>query len=64
MPITIKDYTWEETEKMLYVTVPLKGVKPNRVDIFSTEEYLKVSIPNYRSWLASLETMQILQSVH
>ncbi len=44
MPIAVKDYTWEETERMIYITVPLKGVKPNKVDIFSTEEYLKVSI--------------------
>ena len=44
MPITIKDYTWDETETTLHVVVPLKGVKANKVDIFSTDEYLKVSL--------------------
>ena len=42
MPIAVKDYTWDETEKMVYITVPLKGVRTNKVDLFSTEEYLKV----------------------
>lgn len=42
MPIIVKDYTWEQTNKMLFITVPLKGVKPQKVDLFSTEEYLKV----------------------
>ena len=27
---------------MVFITVPLKGVKANKVDIFSSEEYLKV----------------------
>ena len=44
MPITVRDYTWEETEDRLFITVPLKGVKANKVDIFSTEEYVKVNI--------------------
>lgn len=42
MPILVKDYTWEESEETVRVTVPLKGVKPTKVDIFSTEEYIKV----------------------
>jgi len=42
MPIIVRDYTWEQTDKMLYITVPLKGVKSQKVDLFSTEEYLKV----------------------
>ncbi|KAK2164851.1 hypothetical protein LSH36_58g16015 [Paralvinella palmiformis] len=47
MPIVIKDYTWEETEKTLYITIPLKGVRPNKVDIFSIETYIKVHYPPY-----------------
>ncbi|ELU18434.1 hypothetical protein CAPTEDRAFT_222450 [Capitella teleta] len=42
MPIAVKDYTWEETPSMLYITVPLKGVQPQKVDILSTERYIKV----------------------
>ena len=44
MPLVVKDFSWEETEKMVFITVPLKGVKAHKVDIFSSEEYLKVSI--------------------
>ncbi|KAK3733290.1 hypothetical protein QZH41_011121, partial [Actinostola sp. cb2023] len=47
MPILVKDYEWEETEESVRVTVPLKGVQPNKIDIFSTEEYIKVSYPPY-----------------
>lgn len=42
MPLIVKDFTWEQTEKVLFITVPLKGVKAQKVDIFSSEEYLKV----------------------
>ncbi|XP_038076928.1 dynein assembly factor 4, axonemal-like [Patiria miniata] len=47
MPITVKDYTWDETETSVHVVVPLKGVKASKVDIFSTDEYLKVNYPPY-----------------
>lgn len=43
MPLIVKDYVWEETEAQVFITVPLKGVKANKVDILSSEEYLKVS---------------------
>ena len=42
MPLIVKDFTWEQTDKVVFITVPLKGVKANKVDIFSSEEYLKV----------------------
>ncbi|GFN83463.1 dyslexia susceptibility 1 candidate gene 1 protein homolog [Plakobranchus ocellatus] len=47
MPLIVKDYTWEETDSMVWITVPLKGVKANKVDITSCEQYLKVSYPPY-----------------
>ncbi|ESP00556.1 hypothetical protein LOTGIDRAFT_112670 [Lottia gigantea] len=47
MPIAVKDFSWDQNDKMVYLTVPLKGVKTNKVDIFSSEEYLKVSYPPY-----------------
>ncbi|XP_070542821.1 dynein axonemal assembly factor 4-like [Ptychodera flava] len=47
MPISIKDYTWDETETTVHITVPLKGVKASKADIFSTDEYIKVSFPPY-----------------
>jgi hypothetical protein len=42
MPILVKDFTWEETESAVFIDVPLKGVASNKVDIFSSGQYLKV----------------------
>ena len=47
MPIAVKDYTWRETEAEVDIVLPLKAVKPSKVDILSTERYLKVSYPPY-----------------
>ena len=44
MPIQVKDFIWEETDESVLITVPLKGIPPNRVDIFSIDDYIKVSI--------------------
>ncbi|KAJ7380235.1 hypothetical protein OS493_010950 [Desmophyllum pertusum] len=47
MPIQVKDYVWEETDETVLITVPLKGVPSNRVDIFSIDDYIKASYPPY-----------------
>ena len=47
MPLLIRDYTWDETEKMVFITVPLKGVRAHKVDLLSSEEFIKVSFPPY-----------------
>lgn len=43
MPLIVKDFTWKETEEQLTVRVPLKGVSSSSVDIFTTDNYIKVS---------------------
>lgn len=47
MPIIVKDYTWQETEDEVSITLPLKGVKNSKIDIFSTNRYIKVNYPPY-----------------
>ncbi|XP_029430899.1 dynein assembly factor 4, axonemal [Rhinatrema bivittatum] len=47
MPLTVRDYSWEQTLSEAYVSVPLKGVGAAKVDIFSTENYLKVNFPPF-----------------
>ena len=47
MPIVVKDFTWRETEHEVNITVPLKGVKSTKADIFSTDRYIKVNFPPY-----------------
>jgi len=33
MPVLVQDYTWSATINEVMITVPLKGVKPSKVDI-------------------------------
>lgn len=47
MPIVVKDHTWGETEHEVNITLPLKGVKSSKADIFSTNRYIKVNYPPY-----------------
>ncbi|CAL8293284.1 unnamed protein product [Boreogadus saida] len=47
MPLIVKDYTWTQTESMVYLRVPLKGATAEHVDILSTDEYLKVHFPPF-----------------
>lgn len=47
MPITVKDYSWKETEAEVDIVLPLKGVKASKADILSTERYIKVNYPPY-----------------
>ena len=47
MPVAVKDYTWRETETEVSITLPLKGVKSSKADIFSSDQYVKVNYPPY-----------------
>ncbi|XP_054476710.1 dynein assembly factor 4, axonemal [Anoplopoma fimbria] len=47
MPLLVTDYSWTQTDSTVCLSVPLKGTKVSRVDILSTEEYLKVHYPPY-----------------
>jgi len=42
MPLLVKDYTWRQTENVVVIRVPLKGVHHSRVDIYSSDSYIKV----------------------
>ncbi|XP_047452629.1 dynein assembly factor 4, axonemal [Mugil cephalus] len=47
MPLLVSDFSWTQTDSMIYINVPLKGAKAAKVDIVSTDEYLKVHFPPY-----------------
>eukprot|EP00035_Acanthoeca_spectabilis_P023904 m.451469 g.451469 ORF g.451469 m.451469 type:complete len:382 (+) comp20161_c0_seq1:29-1174(+) len=47
MPIKVEDFSWSETEQMVFITVPLKGVKPAKADVYSNELYIKVNYPPF-----------------
>jgi len=42
MPIAVRDFEWQQSDQMLFITIPLKGVTRNKVDILTTEVYIKV----------------------
>uniref|UniRef100_A0A3P8S1M9 Dynein axonemal assembly factor 4 n=1 Tax=Amphiprion percula TaxID=161767 RepID=A0A3P8S1M9_AMPPE len=47
MPLLVSDYSWTQNDSTVYINVPLKGAKAVKVDIVSTDEYLKVNFPPY-----------------
>ncbi|XP_026221798.1 dynein assembly factor 4, axonemal [Anabas testudineus] len=47
MPLLVTDYSWTQTDSTVYINVPLKGAKVGKVDILSTDEYVKVHFPPY-----------------
>lgn len=46
MPLLVTDYSWTQTDSTVYISVPLKGARVGKVDILSTDQYLKVKFPN------------------
>ena len=42
MPLLVKDYTWHETDAEVVLKLPLKGVKPSKVDVTATDRFIKV----------------------
>ncbi|RVE48850.1 hypothetical protein evm_006500 [Chilo suppressalis] len=48
MPILIKDFTWSQTPKTVHIKVPVREVKHEKVDIFTTDSYIKA---NYKPFL-------------
>ncbi|KAM9296825.1 dynein axonemal assembly factor 4 [Gastrophryne carolinensis] len=47
MPITVKDFTWQQTETALYISVPMKGTKVFPDNVLCAEDYVKVSFPPF-----------------
>lgn len=49
MPIKVteKQIQWSETDAVVHVVVPLKGVKSAKADIYSTDVYIKVNFPPF-----------------
>jgi hypothetical protein len=42
MPVIIRDINWEETDANLILHIPMKGAKANKLDVLSSDQYLKV----------------------
>lgn len=46
MPLLVTDYSWTQTDSTVNICVPLKGANVGKVDILSTDNYLKVKLAN------------------
>lgn len=47
MPILVKDYTFKDTGKNVYLSVGLRNVYPSKVVIYSNSTYVKANYPPY-----------------
>lgn len=43
MPIIVNDFTWTQTAQALQIKIPVNPVKHEKVDIFTTDSYIKAS---------------------
>ncbi|KAJ3224784.1 Dynein assembly factor 4, axonemal [Clydaea vesicula] len=50
--IVIKDYNFTETEHTIHISVPIKGVQPNKVDAYCNGLFIKV---NFQPFLFQLD---------
>ncbi|KAI8425975.1 hypothetical protein MSG28_004963 [Choristoneura fumiferana] len=41
MPIIVKEYTWRQTPSTLNIRIPLNPVNREKVDLFTTDSYIK-----------------------
>lgn len=42
MPLDFSDWSWTQSESTVFINLPLRGAAAGKVDIVSTEQYLKV----------------------
>ncbi|XP_075387545.1 dynein axonemal assembly factor 4 isoform X1 [Tenrec ecaudatus] len=47
MPVQVSDYSWQQTETAVFLSLPLRGVCIRDADVFCTETYLKVNHPPF-----------------
>ncbi|XP_073509096.1 dynein axonemal assembly factor 4 isoform X1 [Phyllobates terribilis] len=47
MPITVREHSWQQTEKEIYISVPLKGAAAGASSVLCTEHYVKVNFPPF-----------------
>ncbi|NWH56574.1 DAAF4 factor, partial [Geococcyx californianus] len=47
MPVWLRDYSWQQTPRAVYLSLSVRGVRVSPNSIFCTDQYLKVSIPPF-----------------
>ncbi|CAH0584517.1 unnamed protein product [Chrysodeixis includens] len=62
MPIIIKDYTWSQTNNVVHIRIPLNPVSHEKVDLFSTDKYIKASFSPFLFEVFLLHDVNIKKS--
>ena len=62
MPIVTKDYHWSQSEDVVFLSIPLRGVKNSSVNIICSNEYLKVSFSPFIFEVLLLEPIDDVKS--
>lgn len=47
MPIIVKDIKWSQDDQQITVRIPLNGVNPSTVNIFTSKTFIKLNYPPY-----------------
>ncbi|KAL1451678.1 hypothetical protein WDU94_006033 [Cyamophila willieti] len=47
MPLLVKETSWHQTPAKVFIVVPLNGVPTHKVDMFTSEGYIKLHYGNY-----------------
>ncbi|XP_054244141.1 dynein axonemal assembly factor 4 [Indicator indicator] len=47
MPVWLREYSWRQTGSVVYLSLPLRGLRVSPANIFCTDQYLKVSVPPF-----------------
>ncbi|XP_018325289.1 dynein assembly factor 4, axonemal-like [Agrilus planipennis] len=63
MPLIIKNFTWKQSENLITLYVPMKGVIASKADIFTSPWYIKVSFAKHFFELFLLHEIDVKSSV-
>ncbi|KAM9223853.1 dynein axonemal assembly factor 4 [Leptosomus discolor] len=47
MPVWLREHSWRQTGYVVYLSLPVRGVRVTPANIFCTDQYLKVSVPPF-----------------
>lgn len=62
MPILVKDYTWIQSSKSIQIRIPIKAGYKNKIDLFSSDCYIKVNFHPFLFELFLMHDVDITKS--
>lgn len=62
MPIVVKESEWKQTESLIIIIVPSRGVHSSKVDIWYSERYIKANYEKYFFEVILLHPIKVKES--